>query len=495
MQPEIFKKRASHRGTAEIGKSQWGRHAIVLALQLGLIAPAQAELQTLARLVPGDVIAFYTVDPPPGPQVPGTSNSLEIATVLIDQAFAMGFLKSLDPVIRGWLDAIACISTVIAHPHTVMLFDLQVQRDEQDSHRVSELRAAIVLQTGRNNKVIERRIQHLLDSYADQKESTLETANFGAHSLCKFSDTRLTDWLKLFWGPVGEYFVLAIGEESARAIVETINGGSASVWDDPNYRAAVEKLAAQQALITAQIRFDEVRKKSRALGTKLSRMQVDLGMADCEQGFWAAGYAGRSLEIRQWLNIRGVGHAAAISGEQFLGGSVRAALPGVANSFAAIGAEPSLWFERIRAAYLSARSRKNASESRAYWRGVEAEAGMRFADLFGALGDPILVHDYPVHALRLPPAWTIVVPVQRDAPALRKNIDALLSYWRAQLVQGPFGLSQTSDGIWFMNVGLEGPALKVTDRFLVFSFSPHAVRQNLERPEMGASNQVQGERK
>lgn len=490
MNPGTIKPLPMNRLPVQNGNSRRAMSILALAVLLALPRSAPAEQENLAKLVPADFLAFYTVDPPAGPEVPGNANSLEIATVLIDQAFAMGFLKSLDIVFRGWLDAIACISTVIAHPHAVMLFDLQVQRDDQESHRVSSLRGAIVLQTRGNNQAIERRIQHLLGSYADQQESVLQPMQFGTHTLHRFSDSRLADWLVLFWGPVGEHFVIAIGEESAHSIVESLNGKSDTAWSNAKYRDAVDKLAAQHALITVQIQFDEIRRKSRALGAKLSRMQADLGMADCEQGFWAAGYAGRSLEIRQWLSIRGTGHTAPVSGEHFLVETARIALPAKANSFAAIGAEPRVWFERIRAAYLSARSRRNAAESCEYWARVEATAGLRFVDLFSALGGPILVHDYPVHALRLPPAWTIAVPIQGDVQALRRQVDSLMEYWRSQLTDSPFGLSQSSDGIWFMNVGLEGPALTVTERFLVFSFSPHAVRQNLDLPGIGISNPV-----
>lgn len=463
--------------------AQRGRWGAVLALALampGLTSrTARAELQNLATLVPRDVFAFYTVDPPSVPSSGSPNNSLEIATVLIDQAFAMGFLKSLDIVYRGWLDAIATVSLVTAHPHSVMLFDLQVQKDEQESHRVSRLRAAIVLQTKGDSRAIERRIQHLLASYAEQDFSKLETHEIGGHSFHRFTDTRLTDWMDLWWGGIGENFIIAIGEESVRSLVSVLNGSAESAWSSPEYRRGVEALSANGALITVQIRFDEVRSKSRQLGAKLTRMQADLGLAGCERGFWAAGYSGRSLEIRQWIDGSQNAGAASITSEKFLAHNDRL-LPGEANSYAAFGIVPSIWFERIRAAYLSARSRKNARESREYWHTVEQSAGLRFSELFAALGGPLVVHDYPAHALRLPPAWTVVAPIQGDPNLVRSSIDALMEYWRAQLSGSPLILTKSADGIWFLNLGLEGPAIHVTDRWLVFSFSPHAVRRNAQ---------------
>ena len=39
-------------------------------------------------------------------------------------------------------------------------------------------------------------------------------------------------------------------------------------------------------------------------------------------------------------------------------------------------------------------------------------------------------------------------------------------------------MKQDPDGIWFIHLGIQGPALMVTDRWLIISFSPQAVRLN-----------------
>lgn len=465
------------------GQIRWLRLVAGVLFVGSVVCPRQqawAEVEELAKLVPADVLAAYMVDTPPATEAPAKSNSFEIATVLIDQAFALGALNSLDIAVRGWLDTIATVSNVIAHPHAVMLFDLQAERDEHESHRISSLRAALVMRTRGNNKPMEKRIQHLLGSYANQSESTLDSLQVEEYTVHRLVDRRLAEWLVLCWASVGEYFIVAIGEESMRQVIDVIRSKSGSIWQDSGFREGVSALAAQNALITVHLRFDAVRKASAPLGGKLSKMQAALGMPGCEQGVWAAGYSGRSLEIRQWLRTGGKGSLAVIAGAEFLSDGSKVAPPEAARTYAAIGVEPPVWFERIRSATLAARSRKNVAESRAYWGEVEQSAGLRFADFFSRLGGPIVVHDFPEHALRLPPAWTIVVPIKGDAPLVRKDVDAILSYWQKQLEGGLPGLSRSDDGIWFLKVGLEGPAMTVTDRQLVISFSPHAVRQNIE---------------
>ncbi len=457
------------------------RHVSMFLLVCSLFPgwEVRADLESLARLVPADILGAYMVDTPPADEAPAKSNSFEIATVLIDQAFALGFLNSLDIAVRGWLDTIASISTVIAHPHAVMLFDLQVERADQDSHRVSSLRAALVMRTAGGNKPIERRIQHLLGSYTNQQETTLDSVQMEGQTVHRLQDRRLADWLIIYWTQVGDYFMVAIGEESMRQVIAATSSKEGTIWHEATFREGVEALVAQHALITVFLCFDQLETKSPTLDAKVRKMQAALAMGHCESGVWAAGYSGRSLEIRQWLRRQGDGTSAVIAGAIHLGGE-QAAVPEAAHTFAIIGAEPSIWFDRIRAAFLAARSRHNAAASRSFWSVVERDAGLRFAELFSRLNNPIIVHDYPEHALRLPPAWTIVVPIKSDAAALRQDVDAILSYWQKALEGEAWGLSRSADGLWFMKVGLEGPALAVTDRYLLISFSPRAVRQNLE---------------
>ncbi len=456
-----------------------GPTAIALSLLL-LSGPARADVESLAKLVPADVLAAYLVDVPAGVEGEPKSNSFEIATVLIDQAFGLGFLNSLDIAIRGWLDTIACVSAVISHPHAVMLFDIQAERDEDESHRVSNLRAALVMRTDGNNKAIEHRIQHLLGVYTNQAESTLDTIPIGDLTAHRLKDRRLADWVVVCWASAGDYFVVALGEESIRQVVATIQMKTESIWKDSNFREGVESLAAKHSLVTVLLRFDDMRKRSILLGRKLGYVQAALDMPNCGQGVWAAGFSGRSLEIRQWLLYGTKGSTAVIAGAEHLADGAKHALPEAAHAYADLGVEPKTWFERIRNAYLAARSRKNAAQSRAYWAEVEQSAGLRFGDLFAHLGGPILVHDFPEHALRLPPAWTIVIPVKSEPNLVRKDVDAILTFWQRALEGSALGLGHTDDGIWYMQVGIEGPALKVMDRNLVFSFSPLAVRQNLK---------------
>ena len=72
----------------------------------------------------------------------------------------------------------------------------------------------------------------------------------------------------------------------------------------------------------------------------------------------------------------------------------------------------------------------------------------------------------------------------------RSGLDRLLERYRQHLASAsgrPGGepgwfdwqLKHDPDGVWYLQAGIYGPALAVTEQWIVISYSPVAVRQNL----------------
>jgi hypothetical protein len=96
------------------------------------------------------------------------------------------------------------------------------------------------------------------------------------------------------------------------------------------------------------------------------------------------------------------------------------------------------------------------------------------------LGRYVVIHDYPRHAFRLPFMWTILTRIDREPGVVRAAIDRLMEILREDLASaGPIRLVRDSDGIWHLQLGIEGPSLAVTERWIIIGFSPQAVRQNI----------------
>ncbi|MDO8632795.1 MAG: hypothetical protein Q7R41_20120 [Phycisphaerales bacterium] len=473
---------------------------IIALLPVGGREPARAVPAELAKAVPNDVVAAYFVGGSHRDQSEsGDRNSFQIATFLIDQAFGVGLLTRLDETTRAWLDALAAVSVVLEHPHAVMLFDISAEKTDEDGHRLAGLHAALVMHTRGRNELIERRIQHLLGSYTNRDETMLEAIEREGTTTYRLRDRRLADWVVLSWGRWGDHYVVAIGDGSLERVAATLPnpdthvGRTPSVATDPWIVDGLNRLAAEDALLTVYLRFDELRRTSGpALAMKIDRVLRSLKIAGCERGLWAVGYAGRSVEIRQLLKTAASDEVATIAGAGVLDASNTPRIPDSATAFAAVDVKPSVWLDRARSAYLAGRSPTNQVRSRAYWRDIETRAGIRFADdIFADLSGPIIVHDFPKHALRLPPAWTIVAPISGDADRLRRSVDALFTTWQRELEETcSMRLRHDDDGVWHLFVGVEGPALMVTDRYLVISFAPTAVRHNVEllvRPAASAA--------
>ncbi len=78
--------------------------------------------------------------------------------------------------------------------------------------------------------------------------------------------------------------------------------------------------------------------------------------------------------------------------------------------------------------------------------------------------------------------WTVLVPISCNATLLRSRIDRVLGVVE-DLLHDADGVQihRDFDNIWYIRYGLAGPALAVTDRWLIISYSPTALRQNLSR--------------
>ena len=158
-------------------------------------------------------------------------------------------------------------------------------------------------------------------------------------------------------------------------------------------------------------------------------------------------------------------------------------IPREATAYALIEQSPLELVRRVTEAYLAARSESTQRRLRELWSQIETELDVDVErDLLMQLGPRIVIHDYPQHPLPL--ARTVVIQVTGSPAAVRTAVDRLMRRWQRHLESPQSGwpllrLQKADDGVWYLQMGLYGPALAVTDRWLVISFSPVAVRQIL----------------
>src|SRR5262249_46040354 len=143
----------------------------------------------------------------------------------------------------------------------------------------------------------------------------------------------------------------------------------------------------------------------------------------------------------------------------------------------------------VTAAILAAQKEGKAEAMRRWWTGMEAERGLDVdGEILPRLGNELIVFDYPPHPLGIPLALTLAAPI-RGPGRVRRAIEAACTAWARRLNENQpspllsISVQQAEDGVWYLQAGIVGPALKVTDDAIVLSWSPQALREALAAME------------
>jgi hypothetical protein len=126
-----------------------------------------------------------------------------------------------------------------------------------------------------------------------------------------------------------------------------------------------------------------------------------------------------------------------------------------------------------------------------------------------------VLHNDPPHPLQIPLAVTLLFEIKDEPATVRQTLDGLCRAWQKILETGwndkkaesksaagqsasrpvkrpgqsGVSLVREDDGLWYIRfgtggpawLGLAGPAWTVTDRFIVASWSPMALREYLDK--------------
>lgn len=440
--------------------------------------------ESLHRVVPKDAIFSYFAA---GPDADGPNSqsaaqsSLGLAAFVIERAQEFGLLSRLNERARMWVDILASISELLDYPHAGVLLDISAAPRPDGGHQLSGLHAALIIRTQGGGARIEQRIQHLLSSYTNDENSTLSSRSSDDLPVFTLRDRRLPDWVELSWGAHGDDYIVAIGAGSFDRIVRTIADRSLSLADDAWFTHAWKVAGGPGASLAALLRFDiACRTADDSLRSKFERVQENLRLGGVDRGLWTVGRHARAIEAGAFLR-RGDGDEWRPITHREDADLAPGVIPDEATWYAIFEVEPRALVDAVSKAYLASKSPDAQNKSRTFWRKAEERVGLSVdRDILALLRQPIISHNYPQHALGLPLAWTRLIAVA-DPEALRRNLDRVLDALGEELAkEGPTQLRHDSDGVWYLYFGLAGPALTIADQWLIASFSPDAVRKNVE---------------
>ncbi len=446
---------------------------------------AQENGPILARSIPSDSVAVFFVTPQRRDAAPaaGEPSLSGLVTTLLEQARTMGLLAGTDPCTRAWLDSFTVAVELARFPHALVLLDIDASRRQDGGHQLSRLAAAVVVETGGEHALLERRIQHLLNAYANNQETILsnETTSDGTRSVIR--DRRLPQWAAIHWGSIGNLYVAAIGVGAFEQIAAAVKDPSKSLPADEWFANASRDVQADGAAAALFLNPERLTRRVDArLGEKIRGVQSALGLERVSHALWSLGRAGRAVEIRSALRRAHRDESEILAGSRFRGVARETWVPEQAEWFTILDISPRSALRGVSEAYSAAKSSSGQERAREFWSTVQSHSGVIIEqDIIAPLGPAIVIHDYPPHAFHLPLAWTVQFQIDGDVRRLRSSVDRLLEYARSELVKQPgVQLAREEDGIWYTSYGLAGPALAIKDRWLMVSFSPHAVRQAVE---------------
>ncbi|MGB9625976.1 MAG: hypothetical protein ACPMAQ_14070, partial [Phycisphaerae bacterium] len=378
------------------------------------------------------------------------------------------------------------------------LMDITARPLPAGGHRLAGMQAAIVFDTGGDNRLLVQRIRQLLATYTNAELSRLETLASDGGTRYRLVDSRLPDWCVIEWGAVGRQFVVSIGRGAFERILAVRSGASVPLANDPWYRGACDLARIHRAYIECFLGAARLRSRlDEAVAGRPREVMQAIGADKLDRSLFIVSADGRAVRAHAILSVEGFDHDVVLSEVPSADDPAAVVVPPEARRFGYLRQPLAVWVRGARDAWLASQGPATSEVLRNGWGRIESEYGFHAErDLLAHLGSRLIIHDYPPHPLHIPLLWTFLIETDDAEADIRRAIDGMMTAAQAALEakaarESGTGLApqlrRTADGIWYVQLGLAGPALAVTRGWIVVSFSPEAVRENLPRARAGGA--------
>ena len=449
-------------------------------------AAVRAVPLDLLNAVPGDALATVIVERDPNPPPESGGNAWAALTPLI------GRVGGAPAIVADVANALAALRP---HPWALSLLDAEASDRGAGSYRLARLQAALIVRTDGEHAAITRIIQDILSRWTTRDQARITQRTVGPLVVHTLTDARLPAWAQIQWGvtgPHGQYYVVTIGAGALAQVADTLADQAPSLADDEAAGALSRAADVPRARVAWNLRLAAVRDRlGPVMSGKPQRVLAALELGDADDAWWSVRRDGRALVVtlarRRGAKIRVIPISQALAADSPWQG----ALPDTARGYGFVPHGLQQIAPRAVQAWLASRRPRVRENVTAAWDAFEREAGVSIRqDLLAALGDGILVHDFPQHPANLPLAVTIMLPIEGAPDRVRTALDALLT--QCAVWMGPADeaseaglsaafrptLARLPDGVWTLRIGFDGPAVIVHDRWVILGYAPWAVRQN-----------------
>jgi hypothetical protein len=334
-------------------------------------------------------------------------------------------------------------------------------------------------------------IQATVNEQTDNRLATLARHQAGRWVYQELHDSRLPDWCTIAWGKIDRYFVLTVGPD-VWPLIAAVADGQAAALSHADWLASVRGERGHKALIEIILSADAIRQRLDPFVEGRASEFFEVWRAgNLQRAHWALGYEGSAMYC--------VGHfmeEGRVRERVFADPGVRdprllATIPETARYAIYQVSAPDV-IPGLCRGWLVTQGVKYRQRIEEAWNEMQAEYGFDAQrDILAHLTGRIVMHNDPPHPLHVPLAITTLSEIRDEPQRVRQAMEEMCVAWQAKWKQlaersgqpAIWSVERDPDGVWYLQYGgvVDGPAWTVTDRFIITSWSPAALRSYLEK--------------
>jgi hypothetical protein len=318
----------------------------------------------------------------------------------------------------------------------------------------------------------------------------LATQTAGKWQYQTLTDARLPDWCEIAWGQIEKHFVITFGQNVWPEIAAVASGEKESI-SHVSWISQVRRLQEEEPLIEVLVSSRKIRDRlDPFVRGRASAFFKVWHIDDVEFMHWALGFQGRALYCiahfrEDKLTKRLVYANPNVRDERYL-----QTVP-EESRYAIYHLSAQRFLPKLISGYYATRDPEDREMAAAAWAKIQADLGIDAErDALDHLGNTIVAHNYPPHPFNLPLAFTSLIEIREEPAKVKQTLEKMLEAWQAALDRHaeetckelPLRLIRDDDGVWHVEfMFVHGVAWTFTDRFIVTSWSPIALREYLAK--------------
>lgn len=481
----------AHPNHRTIRRSGSRIRAIVATAALVSTLASAASAREPVDFVPADSLACWSGRPFPDTSAADGESSTWQMLLELGSRIASTSGPQLNTGTRLTVRAAEFFNLMIQYPHAVTLIDAQAKPLESDprARRVDQLRFAAIVKCDKNTEPFLRIIQKTVNEQTNADAATLQNMRTRGWRYQLLRDGRLPQWSTIAWGFIGDFFILTIGEDVWPEIASVAAGDRTSISAEPWF-AAARMPNRHEALIEIFVAAGAIQQRlDPFVAGRASAFFKAWDAGALERAHWALGFEGRALFCIAHFRVGDETVKRLYADPKTRTPRLLATIPPEAR-YAIYDIPTQRMLPRLFRGLIAMQGPEAKANIERIWAEIQAEYEFNVErDLLPNLGNHVVLHNAPPHPLRIPLAMTTLTEIRQHPDRVQKTIEAFCTAWRDKLDEvierggaPPFTLRRDDDGVWSMRFGpIAGPAWTVTDRFLITSWSPLALREYLAK--------------